>query len=90
MTELPALVQEGLGQAVLAVLPLVVAGLLGSALAGWLAMRMGLHDPVMAGVLRGLLVLGALVLTAEELGHDARRLASEAWAELPAVGRAER
>jgi putative effector of murein hydrolase len=90
VSELSALVQEGLGQAVLAVVPLLLAGLLGSALAGWLAVRMGLQDPVMAGVLRGLAVLGALVMTADELGGEARRLASEAWGELSAVGRAER
>jgi putative effector of murein hydrolase len=83
-------VQEGLGQAVMAVVPLVVAGLVGSALAGWLAMRMGLQDPVMAGVLRGLFVLGALAAVAEELGEDARRFATAAWGELSAVGRAER
>lgn len=90
MTELGPWVQEGLGQAVMAVVPLLLAGLLGSALAGWLATRMGLQDPVMAGVLRGLAVLGALVMTAEELGDEARRLASGAWGELSAVGRAER
>lgn len=90
MTELGPWVQEGLGQAVMAVVPLLLAGLLGSALAGWLAARMGLQDPVMAGVLRGLAVLGALVMTADELGDEARRLASEAWGGLAAVGRAER
>lgn len=89
MSELGTLVQEGLGQAMLAVLPLLLAGLLGSALAGWLAVRMGLQDPVMAAVLRGLAVLGALVMIANELGDDARRLASDAWSELAAVGRAE-
>jgi hypothetical protein len=89
VSELGPLVQEGLGQAVLAVVPLLLAGLLGSALAGWLAVRMGLQDPVMAGVLRGLAVLGALVMTADELGDEARRLASEAWGELAAVGRAQ-
>jgi hypothetical protein len=90
MSALGPLVQEGLSQAVLAVLPLVVAGLLGSALAGWLGARMGLQDPVMTGVLRGLVVLGALVLTARQLGDDAQRLAREAWSGLAAVGRAER
>lgn len=90
MSELGPWVQEGLGQAVMAVAPLVLAGLLGSALAGWLAVRMGLQDPVMAGVLRGLAVLGALVMTADELGDAARRLAGEAWGELAAVGRGER
>lgn len=90
MSELGALVQEGLGLALAAVLPLLLAGLVGSAVAGWLAVRLGLHDPVMAGVLRGLCVLGALVLTANELGDAAQRLASEAWGELAAVGRAER
>lgn len=90
MSELGPWVQEGLGHAVMAVAPLVLAGLLGSAIAGWLAVRMGLQDPVMVGVLRGLSVLGALVMTADELGEEARRLASEAWGELAAVGRGER
>lgn len=89
MSELGPWVQEGLGRAVMAVVPLVLAGLLGSALAGWLAGRMGLRDPVMAGVLRGLAVLGALVMTADELGAEAQQLASEAWGGLAAVGRAE-
>jgi hypothetical protein len=89
VSELGPLLQEGLGQAVMAVVPLLLAGLLGSALAGWLGVRMGLQDPVMAGVLRGLCVLGALVTTAEELGDEARRLASETWGGLAAVGRAE-
>lgn len=90
MSELGALVQEGLGHAVLALLPLVVAALLGSALAGWLALRVGLQDPVAAGVLRGLAVLGALALFADELVVDARRVADEAWSALPSAGRAER
>lgn len=89
MTELGPWVQEGLGRAVMVVAPLVLAGLLGSAVAGWLAVRMGLQDPVMTGVLRGLAVLGALVMTADELAGEARRLASEAWGGLAAVGRAE-
>ena len=89
MSELGPLVQEGLGQAVMAVVPLLLAGLLGSVVAGWLAVRMGLQDPVMVGVLRGLCVLGALVSTAEELGDEAHRLASETWGELAAVGRGE-
>jgi hypothetical protein len=89
VSELGPLLQEGLGQAVMAVVPLLLAGLVGSAVAGWLAVRMGLQDPVMAGVLRGLCVLGALVTTADELGDEARRLASETWGGLAAVGRAE-
>lgn len=89
MSELGPLVQEGLGRAVMVVVPLVLAGLVGSVLAGWLALRMGLQDPVMTGVLRGLAVLGALVMTVDELGDEATRLASEAWGELGAVGRAE-
>jgi hypothetical protein len=89
VSELGPLVQEGLGRAVMAVAPLVLAGLLGSAVAGWLAVRMGLQDPVMTGVLRGLAVLWALVATADGLGTEALRLASEAWGELAAVGRAE-
>jgi len=89
VSELSPLVQEGLWLAVMAVMPLVLAGLLGSMVAGWLAVRMGLQDPVMAGVLRGICVLGALVTTADELGEEARRLASETWGELAAVGRAE-
>jgi hypothetical protein len=90
MSELGALVQEGLGRAVLAVVPLVVAALLGSAVAGWLAVRIGLQDPTVAGVLRGLAVLGALVLVGDDLAADARSLAGAAWSELAAVGRAER
>ncbi len=89
MSELGALVQEGLGQAVLAVVPLVIAALLGSALAGWLALRVGLQDPVAAGVLRGLAVLGALALVADDLAADARAMAEQAWSTLALVGRAE-
>lgn len=89
MSELGPLVQEGLGLAVTAVVPLVLAGLVGSAVAGWLAVRMGLQDPVMTGVLRGLAVLAALVTTADELGDEARRLATETWGELAAAGRAD-
>lgn len=89
MIELGARVQEGLGQAVVAVVPLVAAGLVGSVLAGWLAVRLGLRDPVMAGVLRGLCVLVALVTTADALADEARRLAGQAWGELGAVGRGE-
>lgn len=89
MTELGPLVQEGLGRAVMAVAPLVLAGLVGSVVAGWLAVRMGLRDPVMTGVLRGIAVLWALVSTSEELGGEALRLAGETWGELGAVGRAE-
>ncbi|MCH9681387.1 MAG: hypothetical protein K0V04_08140 [Deltaproteobacteria bacterium] len=89
MNDLSALVAEGLGQAVLAVLPLVVAGLLGAVVAGWLAARMGLQDPVAAGVLRGLAVLVALLLVADGLAQQARDIASDAWSQLSDVGRTE-
>jgi hypothetical protein len=89
VTELGPLVQEGLGRAVMAVAPLVLAGIVGSVVAGWLAVRLGLRDPVMTGVLRGLAVLWALVSFADELGGEALTLASETWGELGAVGRAE-
>lgn len=90
MTELGPLVQEGLGQAVLAAVPLLVAALGGGALAGWLGARMGLQDAVAAGVLRGAAVLLALVIVADDLAERARTLAADTWAELAAVGRAER
>ncbi|MEM9461810.1 MAG: hypothetical protein AAGF11_47065 [Myxococcota bacterium] len=90
MIDLAALVQEGLGQAVMAVVPLLAAGLGGSVVAGWLAVRMGLTDPVAAGVLRGLAVLAVLVWIAEDLSAQAQTLVDEAWSDLAAVGRAER
>lgn len=90
MNDLAALVQEGLGLAVMAVVPLLAAGLAGSVLAGWLAVRMGLTDPVAAGVLRGLAVLAVLIWIAEDLSAQAQALVDEAWSDLAAVGRAER
>lgn len=87
MTELSALVQEGLGEAVLVALPLLAAALAAGLAAGWLGSRMGLTDPVAAGVLRGLAVLGVLVLMADEVSARARALATAAWSELPEVGR---
>lgn len=90
MSELGPLVQEALGRAIVAVVPLLLAALGGGAIAGWLAGRLGLQDPVTAGVLRGLAVLAALVLVAEGLADGACTLAADAWSELPAVGRAER
>lgn len=89
MTDLAALVQEGLGVAVMAVVPLLLAGLGGSVVAGWLAARVGLADPVATGVLRGLAVLGALVLVAENLAAQAQAQAEQAWSRLAEVGRAE-
>ena len=89
MTDLAALVQEGLGQAVVAAVPLLLAGLGGSVVAGWLGGRLGLTDPVAAGVLRGLAVLAALVLVADGLAASAQVLAQDAWSGLAAVGRAQ-
>lgn len=89
MIDLAAWVHEGLGVAVMAVVPLLAAGLLGSVVAGWLAVRIGMTDPVAAGVLRGLAVLVALVLVADQLVDGARELTDRAWSELAAVGRAE-
>ncbi|MCX4241306.1 hypothetical protein [Paraliomyxa miuraensis] len=90
MSELGALVQDALGRAVLATLPLMLVALVGSALAGWAMARVGLRDTMAATVLRGLLVLLGLVLLAEGLAAGARGLASEAWSQLAAVGRAAR
>lgn len=90
MTDLAGLVAEGLGDAIEVVVPLLLAGLLGSVVAGWLAVRAGLSDPVAAGVLRGLAVLAALSLMAGDLVEAAQGLAGEAWSELAAVGRADR
>lgn len=90
MSELGPLVQEALGGAVLAVVPLLLAALVGSALAGWMAVRLGLQDTATAAVLRGMMVLLALVLMAEGLAARAQDLTTEAWSELAAVGRAER
>lgn len=89
MTDLAALVQEGLGAALMAMVPLLVAGLAGSVVAGWLAVRMGLTDPVAAGVLRGAAVLAALVLCVDDLTEQAQALTARAWSELAAVGRAQ-
>ncbi len=90
MTDLSALVFEGQGLAVYAVVPLLVAGLGGSLVAGWLALRLGLSDPVAAGVLRGLAVLGALAFVAEDWAADATRLASHSWSQLGEVTTPER
>lgn len=90
MSDLGGLVLDGLGEAVRGVVPLALAGLGGSVVAGWLSVRIGLNDPVAAGVLRGLAVLGALVLLAGGLVASAQGLAGEAWSQLAAVGRAGR
>ncbi len=89
MNDLAALVQEGLGEAVLAVLPLVAAALIGALVAGMLALRMGLTDPVAAGVLRGMAVLVALLLAADGLAERAQQLTVAAWSQLSGVGQAE-
>ncbi|MEX1363789.1 MAG: hypothetical protein AB1Z98_11725 [Nannocystaceae bacterium] len=86
MSELSVLVQEGLGMAVRMMLPLLAAGLVGSLAAGWLGARAGLTDPVAAAVLRGLAVLGMLVLTVDAMTLQARSLAVQAWARLAEVG----
>ncbi|MCA9652485.1 MAG: hypothetical protein H6712_23315 [Myxococcales bacterium] len=87
MSELPLVVQHGLGRALVLGLPLLGAGLAGSVLAGWLGARVGLGDPVAGAVVRGLAVLGVLVLMSEMLGMQALELASETWSQLAVVGR---
>ena len=87
MTDLGAVVREGLGTAVMAVVPLVAAGLAGSAAAGWLGGRVGLTDPVAIGVLRGLAVLGALVLVGDALAEQAVTLVDQSWSGLATAGR---
>lgn len=89
MSDLSALVQEGFGQAITAVLPLLGAALVGSVVAGWLAARVGLSDPVAAAVLRGLAVLVALWLVVEGLSLRAHALTTDTWAQLADVGRGE-
>ena len=90
MTDLSALVFEGLGLAVMLVVPLLVAGVLGSVVAGWLSTRIGLSDPVAAGILRGLAVLGALAFVVEDWAETAQTVTAETWSQLGAVGTTER
>ncbi|MEM7159787.1 MAG: hypothetical protein AAF799_43505 [Myxococcota bacterium] len=90
MTDLPGLVLEGLGLAVTVVLPLLLAGVLGSLVAGWLAARIGLSDPVAAGVLRGLAVLGALAFVVGDWAETAQTMTADTWSRLSAVGTTER
>lgn len=87
MSDASALVQQGLGEAVMVALPMLAAALLAGVVAGGLAARLGLSDPVAGAVLRGLAVLGVLVLMADDLGARARDLATEAWSGLAEVGR---
>lgn len=88
--DLAALVQEGFGLAIGVVVPLLVAALVAALVAGWLAAKFGLTDPVAAAVLRTAAVLAVLVWGAQELATSAHRLASETWAQLTEVGRADR
>ena len=87
MSDAAAMVQQGLGEAVLVALPLLAAAVGAGLVAGWLGARLGLSDPVASGVLRGLAVLGVLVLMAGELAERAQALAIDAWSELAEVGR---
>lgn len=87
MSELVDVVQQGLGLAILLVLPIVGAALVGSLVASMLATMTGLQDQTVALIARTLAVIVAAVLVVESAAEEARAFTSRWWAQLPEIGR---
>jgi flagellar biosynthesis protein FliQ len=87
VSETVAVVQQGLGLAILVVLPIVGAALVGSLVASVLAMVTGLQDQTIAVIARTLAVIVAAVLVVESAAGEIRELTSQWWAKLPQIGR---
>jgi flagellar biosynthesis protein FliQ len=87
VSELVAVVQQGLGLAILLVLPIVGAALVGSLVASVLATVAGLQDQTAALIARTLAVILAAVLIAEGAATETRTFTSEWWSRLPEIGR---
>jgi flagellar biosynthesis protein FliQ len=81
------LVQEALALGVLVAAPFVGAALAGSIIAALLQWSVGLQDPVLATIARGVAVVIALVLLAGLFAGQLRTYVHDAWAELPRIGR---
>jgi hypothetical protein len=87
MNELAAWVREGLVEAVMWIVPIAGAALAASVVAGWLATRLGLHDPALGLLLRAAAVFAAVLSVGSELAERSETFAGDAWSRLPALGR---
>jgi flagellar biosynthesis protein FliQ len=87
VSEVVAVVQQGLGLAILVVLPLLGAALVGSLAASVLATVTGLQDQTVALIARTLAVIVAAVLVAESAAEEARAFTASWWAQLADIGR---
>jgi len=87
VSELVAVVQQGIGLAILVVLPIVGAALVGSLVASVLASVTGLQDQTIALIARTLAVIVAAVLVVENAAEETRAFTAKWWAQLPEIGR---
>jgi flagellar biosynthesis protein FliQ len=81
------MVQQGLGLAILVVVPIVGAALVGSLAASVLSTVAGLQDQTVALIARTLAVILATVLVVESAAEEARAFTAEWWSQLPDIGR---
>ncbi len=90
MSELGDVVQSGFALVLALAWPLVGAAVAGVLAAGIAARLTGLQDQALGLAVRMVAVALALALLAVGMAQAVRQFASERWAELPALGRAER
>lgn len=83
----PELLRDGLAQAVWMVAPAAAAAVLAALLVGWLAQRLGVHDPAPVLVARALAVGAVLWLCGAGWLAEGTGWTRELWQELPAIGR---
>jgi hypothetical protein len=80
------LLRDGLAQAVWMVAPAAGAAVAAALLVGWLAQRLGVHDPVPVLVARAAAVLAVLWLCGASWMSESAGWTRELWQALPAIG----
>ncbi len=87
MNEVFDIVREMLLLAVTVLLPLVLAGVAGAVIGGLVVVWLGLQDPGLAAMIRGLSVLGALAFTGAAAFEGAVDQTAAAWGHVEGIGR---
>lgn len=85
----PELLRDGLAQAVWMVAPAAGAAVGAALVVGWLAQRLGVHDPVPVLVARAAAVLAVVWLLGAGWLAGGAAWTRELWRELPAIGRGQ-
>lgn len=82
----PELLRDGLAQVVWMVAPVAVAAVVAALVVGWLAQRLGVHDPVPVLVARAAAVLAVLWYSGAAWLAEGGAWTRELWRVLPAIG----